>query len=160
MFCVLWELCYRVSLGYWKIYHSISIAWTVVTLWSSYWRGVLFSVREYLNFLNIKLWGRIDVTGRRTRGRKQLLHGLKGKRLYCKLKGEVLDRSLWKTRFGRGCGPVVRQTQYERILMNLVLQKTDFARCVKFTWTMIYSSAVSLYHVHWQQRMFAFCHRL
>jgi hypothetical protein len=26
------------------------------------------------------------------------------------LKEEALDRILWRTRFGRGCGPVVRQT--------------------------------------------------
>jgi hypothetical protein len=26
------------------------------------------------------------------------------------LKVEVLDRTLWRTRFGRGYGPVVRQT--------------------------------------------------
>jgi hypothetical protein len=27
-----------------------------------------------------------------------------------KLKDEALDRTLWRTRFGRGYGPVVRQT--------------------------------------------------
>jgi len=26
------------------------------------------------------------------------------------LKEEALDRTVWRTRFGRGCGPVVRQT--------------------------------------------------
>jgi hypothetical protein len=29
---------------------------------------------------------------------------------YCKLKEDALDRTLCITRFGRGCGPVVRQT--------------------------------------------------
>jgi hypothetical protein len=29
---------------------------------------------------------------------------------YWKLKEEALDRTLWRTRFGRGYGPVVRQT--------------------------------------------------
>jgi len=29
---------------------------------------------------------------------------------YWKFKGEALDRILWKTRIGRGYGPVVRQT--------------------------------------------------
>jgi hypothetical protein len=28
----------------------------------------------------------------------------------CKLKEEVLDRPLWRTRNGRGCGRVVKQT--------------------------------------------------
>jgi hypothetical protein len=48
--------------------------------------------------------------GRRGRRRKQLLDDLKGKRGYWKLKEEALDRTVWRTRFGRGCGPVVRQT--------------------------------------------------
>jgi hypothetical protein len=29
---------------------------------------------------------------------------------YWELKEEALDRTLWRTRFGRGYGPVVRQT--------------------------------------------------
>jgi hypothetical protein len=57
-----------------------------------------------------KLEGRIEMTGRRGRRRKQLLDGLKEKRRYWKLKEEALDRSLWRTGFGRGYGPVVRQT--------------------------------------------------
>jgi hypothetical protein len=49
-------------------------------------------------------------TGRRGRRRKQLLDDLTEKRRYWKLKEEALDRTLWRTRFGRGYGPVVRQT--------------------------------------------------
>jgi hypothetical protein len=56
-----------------------------------------------------KLEGRIKMTGRRGRRRKQLLDDLKEKRGYWKVKEEALDRSQWRTRFGRGCGPVVRQ---------------------------------------------------
>jgi alpha-D-ribose 1-methylphosphonate 5-triphosphate synthase subunit PhnL len=56
-----------------------------------------------------KLEGRIEMTGRRGRRRKQLLDNLKVKNRYWKLKEEALDRTLWKTRFGRGYGPVVRQ---------------------------------------------------
>jgi hypothetical protein len=48
------------------------------------------------------------MTGRRGR-RKQLLDDLKEKRRYWKLKEEALDRFLWRNRFGRGYGPVVRQ---------------------------------------------------
>jgi hypothetical protein len=55
-----------------------------------------------------KLEGRIKMTGRRGRKHKQLLDDLKEKR-YWKLKDEALDRTLWRTRFGRGHGPVVRQ---------------------------------------------------
>jgi hypothetical protein len=48
--------------------------------------------------------------GRRGRRRKQLLDGFKKKRMYWKLKDEALDRTIWRTRFGRGYGLVVRQT--------------------------------------------------
>jgi hypothetical protein len=57
-----------------------------------------------------KLEGRIEMMGRQGRRRKQLLDDLKEKRRCWKLKGEALDRTLWKTRFGRCYGPVVRQT--------------------------------------------------
>jgi hypothetical protein len=57
-----------------------------------------------------KLDGRIEMTGRRRRRRKQLLYDLKEKRRYWKLKEEALDRNLWRTRFGRHYGHVVRQT--------------------------------------------------
>jgi hypothetical protein len=52
----------------------------------------------------------IEVTGRRGRRSKQLLDDLKENRGYWKLKENALDRILWRTRFGRGYGPVVRQT--------------------------------------------------
>jgi hypothetical protein len=57
-----------------------------------------------------KIEGWIKVTGRRGRRRKQLLDDLKEKRGYWKLKKESLDLTLWRTCFGRGYGPVVRQT--------------------------------------------------
>jgi hypothetical protein len=50
------------------------------------------------------------VTGRRGRRRKQLLNDIKEKTGDWKLKEEALDRTLWRIRFGRGYGPVVRQT--------------------------------------------------
>jgi len=53
------------------------------------------------------------VKGRRGRRRKQLLDFLKKMRVYLKLKEEVLDRSLCRISFGRGYGPVVRQTKDE-----------------------------------------------
>jgi len=43
--------------------------------------------------------------GRGGRRRKQLLYRLKEKRRYWNLEEEALDRSLWRTGFGRGCGP-------------------------------------------------------
>jgi hypothetical protein len=65
----------------------------------------------YNRKLEGKLEGRIEMTGRRGRRRKQLLDDLKDKRRYWKLKEEALDRTMWRTRFGRGYGPVVRQTE-------------------------------------------------
>jgi hypothetical protein len=60
--------------------------------------------------LYILLQGRVEVTGRRGRRCKKLLDELKEKRRYWKLKEEALDRTVWRTRCGRGDGLVVRQT--------------------------------------------------
>ena len=57
-----------------------------------------------------KTKGRIDVTERRGRRRKKLLDGLKERRGYSNLKEGAVDRTMWTARFGRGFGPVVRQT--------------------------------------------------
>jgi len=57
-----------------------------------------------------KTKGGIEVTGRRGRGRKKLLDDLKEKRGYSHTREEVLDRTKWRARFGRGFGPVVRQS--------------------------------------------------
>jgi hypothetical protein len=50
------------------------------------------------------------VTGRLGRRRRKLLDDLKERKGYCHLKEEALDRTIWRVRFGRGFGPVVRQT--------------------------------------------------
>ena len=57
-----------------------------------------------------KIKGGIEVTGRRGRRRTKLLDGLKERRRYSHLKKEALDRTMWRAGFGRGFGPVVRQT--------------------------------------------------
>jgi hypothetical protein len=59
-----------------------------------------------------KIKGRIEVTRRRGRRRKQLLDDLGDRRGYSHLKEEALDRIQWRNRFGRGCGPVVCLTDY------------------------------------------------
>jgi hypothetical protein len=48
------------------------------------------------------------VTGRRGRRRRKVLDDLKGRRGYYLLKEEAVDRTMWRARFGRGFGPVVR----------------------------------------------------
>jgi hypothetical protein len=52
----------------------------------------------------------IEVTGRQGRRCRKLLDDLKERRWYFHLKEEALDRTMWRARFGRGFGPVVRQT--------------------------------------------------
>jgi hypothetical protein len=49
-----------------------------------------------------KVHGRLEMIGTRD--------DLKEKRRYWKLKKETLDRTVWRTCFGRGYGPFVRQT--------------------------------------------------
>jgi hypothetical protein len=58
---------------------------------------------------NGKINGGIVVTGRRGRRRRKLLAELKERRGYSHLKEEALDGTMWRARFGRGFGPVVRQ---------------------------------------------------
>jgi hypothetical protein len=57
-----------------------------------------------------KVQGGIEVTGRQGRRRRTLLDDLKERREYSHLKEEDLDRTMWRARFGRGFGPVVRHT--------------------------------------------------
>jgi len=57
-----------------------------------------------------KIEEKILGTGGRGRSRKQVLDNIKENKGYCKLKEEALDLALRRTRFGRGYGPVVRQT--------------------------------------------------
>jgi len=57
-----------------------------------------------------KIKGGLEVTGRRGRRLRKLLDDLKERRGYSHLKEEALDRTMWRARFGRAFGPVVRQT--------------------------------------------------
>ena len=52
----------------------------------------------------------IEMTGIRGRRRRKLLDDLKERRGCSNLKEEALDRTMQRARFGRGFGPVVRQT--------------------------------------------------
>ena len=57
-----------------------------------------------------KIKGGREVTGRRGIRCRKLLDDLEDRRVYCHLKEEAVDRTMWRARFGRGFGPVVRQT--------------------------------------------------
>ena len=50
------------------------------------------------------------MTSRQGRRRRKLLDDLEERRGCFHLKEEALDSSVWTARFGRGFGPVVRQT--------------------------------------------------
>jgi hypothetical protein len=57
-----------------------------------------------------KIKGEIEVTGRQGRKRRKLLNDLKERRGHSYLKEEALDRTMWRARFGRVFGTVLRQT--------------------------------------------------
>ena len=67
----------------------------------------------YNKLLKERIKAQIEVTRRRGRRRKKLLDDLKDRRGYCQLKEEALDRTMWRSRFRRGFGPVVWQITYD-----------------------------------------------
>jgi hypothetical protein len=58
----------------------------------------------------LKIKEGIEVTGRREIRRGKLLDDLKDRRGYPHLKEEALGHTMWRAHFGRGFGPVMRQT--------------------------------------------------
>jgi len=52
----------------------------------------------------------IQVTVRRGIRCRKLPDDLKERRGYSRVEEETLDRTMWRARFGRGFGPVIRQT--------------------------------------------------
>ena len=74
------------------------------------WIGHILRRNCLLQVIDGKIKGGIEVTRRRRRRRRKLLDDLKGRRGYSHLREEALDRTMWRARFGRGFGPVVRQT--------------------------------------------------
>jgi len=65
---------------------------------------------------------RTEVPGRWGRKCKQLLNYFKEKKRYWKLRVEAIVRTVWRTGFGRSCGPVVRQTtEWMNEWMNVIL---------------------------------------
>jgi len=71
------------------------------------------------------------VTGRRVRRRRKLLDDIKERKGYSHWKEEALDRTVWRAGFGRGFGPVVRQTVermkfYEFQILHLLQDNSVF----------------------------------
>ena len=82
-----------------------------ISKWKGNWIGHILRRNCLLQrVIEGKIKGRIEVTGRRGRRCRKLLDDLKERRGYSDLKEEALDRTIWRARFGRGFGPVVRQT--------------------------------------------------
>ena len=79
--------------------------------WKANWIGHILRRNCLLQrVIEGKISEGIEVTGRRGRRHRKLLDDLKERRGYSHLKEEALDRTMWRARFGRGFGPVVRQT--------------------------------------------------
>jgi hypothetical protein len=57
--------------------------------------------------------GKIEMTGGGGRRHKQLQNDIKGKKMYWRLKEEAVDGTVWRTGFGRDCGPVLNILQNE-----------------------------------------------
>jgi hypothetical protein len=63
------------------------------------------------------------------------LDDLKENTGYCQLKEEALDRTLWRTDFGRGYGPVVRQAYLKSAWQQRVIAErhlTSLKLCTVF----------------------------
>jgi hypothetical protein len=58
-----------------------------------------------------KIQGGIEVTKKKKKRRRKLLGNFKERRGSCHLKEEDLDRTMWRSRFGRRFGPC-RKTDY------------------------------------------------
>jgi hypothetical protein len=79
--------------------------------WKANWIGHILRQNCLLQRVTEgKIQRGIEVTGRQGRRCRKLLHDLKERRGYSHLKEEALDRTMWRACFGRGFGPVVRQT--------------------------------------------------
>jgi hypothetical protein len=71
------------------------------------WIGQILRRNRLLQkIIEEKIKGGIEVTRRR----RKLVDDLKERRGYFALMEEALDRTMWRVRFGRDFGPVVRQT--------------------------------------------------
>jgi hypothetical protein len=77
-------------------------------------------------FIEGKIKGGIEVTGRWWICRRKLLDDLKERRGHSHMKEEALDRNIWGVGFRRGFGPVVRQTAK---LMKIKRYITIFILC-------------------------------
>ena len=82
-----------------------------ISKWKANWTGHILRRNCLLQrVIEGKIKEGIEATGGRGRRRRKLLDDLKERTGYSHLKEEALDCTMWRARFGRGFGPVVRQT--------------------------------------------------
>jgi hypothetical protein len=82
-----------------------------ISTWKGNWNGHILRRNCLLQqVIEGKVKGWIEVTGRRGRRHRKLLDDLTERRGCSYLREEALDRTMWRAGFGRGFGPVVRQT--------------------------------------------------
>ena len=117
-----YQLTDRVG-GKWK-YYLESTGAEYTTMNKNNWIGHVLRRNCHLKpVLEEKKEGKIKVVGRRRIRRKQLLDELREKIEYRKLNREALDRTLSRTRFGRGYGTDVWQTT--ELLLLLLLSSSS-----------------------------------
>jgi hypothetical protein len=74
------------------------------------WTGQMLRRNCFLlHIIGGKIEGKVEMTGSGRR-RRQLLDNPKETRKYWKLKWKKRDRTLWRSRSGRGYGHIIRQT--------------------------------------------------
>jgi hypothetical protein len=82
-----------------------------ISKWKANWIGHILHRNCLLQQVaEGKIKGGIELKGRRGRRCRKILDDIKERRGYSHLKEESLARTMWGARFGRGFGPVVRQT--------------------------------------------------
>jgi hypothetical protein len=125
---IVWEMALRRVTEERNILHAIK---RMYAIWISRFlrRNCLL---QYVT--EAKIWERVKAKWRR--GRKRKLDDLNKARGQRKLKEDVVDRILWRTGFGRGCEPVVRQaavSMNERMSGKIIFLRdlnTSFRTCV------------------------------
>jgi hypothetical protein len=132
---IMWEVkkYYLQSLEQWNTLYEIS-------KWKANWIGQILR-RDCL------LQG-VEVTGRWGRRHRKLLDELRERRRYCHLKEEALDRTLWRAGFGRGFGPVIRQTakwmnEWMRKCTVRIIEKLKFLQ-----WIIMHETGIFYYILH------------
>ena len=85
--------------------------------WKANWIGQILRRNCLLQqIIEGKIKGQIEVTRRRGRRRNKLLDDLKERRVYCQLKEEALDRTMWRNRFGRAL-----DLSFDRLLVMMMM---------------------------------------